>query len=84
MLTGERVSLRAIERDDLPNYIQWLNDPAVLAFFGPYLPVSLEQETQWYERMLKDSAQCNFAIEFEGQHPAFAVKRRVTWPSQTE
>jgi RimJ/RimL family protein N-acetyltransferase len=68
MLTGERVTLRAIERDDLPRYVQWLNEPAILAFFGPNLPMSLEQETQWYENMLNDGSVCNFAIEFDSQH----------------
>jgi UDP-4-amino-4,6-dideoxy-N-acetyl-beta-L-altrosamine N-acetyltransferase len=68
MLAGERVILRAIERDDLPRYVEWLNDPAVLTFFGPYAPISLDQETRWYEKMLEDTTACNFAIEFEGQH----------------
>ena len=35
MIPGERIVLRAIEREDLPNYVEWLNDPAVLTYFGP-------------------------------------------------
>jgi RimJ/RimL family protein N-acetyltransferase len=68
MIHGERTVLRAIERDDLPNYVQWLNDPAVLAYFGNLIPMSLAQEERWYENMLQDPRQCNFAIELEGQH----------------
>jgi diamine N-acetyltransferase len=68
MIRGERIVLRAIERDDLPNYVQWLNDPAVLEYFGNYLPFSLAQEEEWYETMLQDPGVCNFAVEFEGQH----------------
>ncbi len=68
MLRGERIILRAIEREDLPNYVQWFNDPVVLEYFGAHLPLSLAQEEGWYENMLRDSSVCNFAVEFEGQH----------------
>ena len=68
MLQGERIILRAIERKDLPNYVQWLNDPVVLEYFGAHLPLSLAQEEGWYENMLQDSSVCNFAVELEGQH----------------
>ncbi len=67
MIQGERIVLRAVEREDLPRYVQWLNDPAVVEYFGPFLPLSLAQEEAWYEKMLADPAVRNFAIEFEGQ-----------------
>ncbi|HSJ53585.1 MAG TPA: GNAT family protein [Anaerolineae bacterium] len=68
MLNGERVILRAIERSDLPNYVRWLNDPAVLHYFGRFKPLSLMQEEQWYEKMLEDSTALNVAVELEGRH----------------
>jgi diamine N-acetyltransferase len=68
MIRGERVVLRAIEREHLPNYVQWLNDPRVLVYFGRFFPLSLAQEEKWYEGMLQDPSVCNLAIEFEGQH----------------
>jgi RimJ/RimL family protein N-acetyltransferase len=68
MIRGERIVLRAIEREDLSNYVQWLNDPLVLEYFGRFFPLSLALEERWYEAMLDDSNSCNFAIEFEGQH----------------
>jgi RimJ/RimL family protein N-acetyltransferase len=68
MILGERVVLRAIEREDLTNYVRWLNDPQVLEYFGHLVPLSLAQEEEWYEKMLQDSSVCNFAVEFEGQH----------------
>lgn len=68
MIQGERVVLRAIEREDLPNYVQWFNDPEVLVFFGRYQPMSLAEEQKWYEAMLGDSSVRNFAVEFEGRH----------------
>jgi UDP-4-amino-4,6-dideoxy-N-acetyl-beta-L-altrosamine N-acetyltransferase len=68
MIHGERITLRAIERADLPAYVQWLNDPAVLEYFGQLIPLSPAQEQQWYEKMLQDPGQRSFAIEFEGRH----------------
>jgi len=68
MIQGERVLLRAIERGDLPNYVQWFGDPRVLVYFGRLLPLSLAQEEAWYEGQLQDPSVCNFAIEYEGQH----------------
>jgi RimJ/RimL family protein N-acetyltransferase len=68
MLRGERVVLRAIEREHLPNYVAWLNDTTVLTYLGSYRPMALAQEEQWYEDMLKDPTRCSFAIEIEGRH----------------
>jgi RimJ/RimL family protein N-acetyltransferase len=68
VIYGERIVFRAIEQQDLPDYVEWLNDPQVLEYFGTYSPLSLPQEEKWYEEMLQDRSFCVFAIEFEGQH----------------
>ena len=68
MLNGKLVSLRPVEREDLPNYIQWVNDPEVLAYFGTYLPYNLAKEEAWFDGMNKDASVINFAIEYEGRH----------------
>jgi diamine N-acetyltransferase len=77
MIVGKRIVLRAIERDDLPDYVQWLNDPNVLYFFGRNLPLSLAEEEDWYEKMLQDSSVRNFAVEFEGRHVGGAGLGRI-------
>ena len=53
MIYGERIRLRAIEREDLPRFVAWLNDPDVLQGLLIYLPLSLQDEEKWYENMLK-------------------------------
>ncbi|MFN2292638.1 MAG: GNAT family N-acetyltransferase [Anaerolineae bacterium] len=68
MIRGKRIVLRAIERQDLPNYVEWFNDPVVLEYFGRYRPLSLAEEEAWYEEMLQDPRTCNFAVELDGQH----------------
>jgi RimJ/RimL family protein N-acetyltransferase len=83
MLQGERVRLRPIERDDLPNYVVWINDPDVLAYFGTYLPMNLAQETAWFESMLNDPNVLNFAIEYEGRHVGGAGFNGIRWRHQS-
>ena len=68
MIYGDRIILRAVEREDLPDYVRWLNDPAVLEYFGNHVPLSLVQEEKWYDDMLRDPSFQAFAVEREGQH----------------
>ena len=56
MIFGERVRLRAIERRDLPLFVTWLNDPEVRHGLVLYLPLSMAEEEQWFENMLKSPA----------------------------
>lgn len=53
MIIGERVRLRAIEREDLPLFARWLNDPEVRENLLLYLPLSIPQEEKWFEENLK-------------------------------
>jgi RimJ/RimL family protein N-acetyltransferase len=62
MIKGNRISLRAIERDDLPRYVAWLNDSKITSHLSMFLPMNLEDETDWYEQQRKDDATQNFAI----------------------
>ena len=52
MITGNRVRLRAIERDDITHFVGWLNDPEVTQGLTIYLPLSMAQEEKWFEDML--------------------------------
>ena len=53
MIYGERIRLRAITRDDLPLFVEWLNDPEVTQGLMVYLPFSIEDEEAWFESMRK-------------------------------
>ena len=52
MIIGKRVRLRAIERTDLPRFVNWLNDPEVIQHLLIAVPMSLAQEEKWYEHNL--------------------------------
>lgn len=69
MMIGERVRLRAIELDDLPRYVDWLNDPDVQRGIERHLPLSLAEEQSWFGAMMAGPpAERSLAIEVqEGQ-----------------
>jgi RimJ/RimL family protein N-acetyltransferase len=50
---GEKVRLRAVEREDLPRYVAWMADPAVSENLSSQLPMSLVHEERWFEENLK-------------------------------
>lgn len=45
--------LRAIEKDDLPRFTAWLNDPEVRRNLVVFQPLSSVQEEKWFEEILK-------------------------------
>ena len=53
MIYGERIRFRHAEREDLPTFVRWINDPEVRAGIAMYLPMSLASEETWFENMLK-------------------------------
>lgn len=58
---GERVALGPIRRDLIPLYQAWINDLSVTRFLASS-PMSLDQEMNWYENVLKDSRMVYFTI----------------------
>ncbi len=51
MITSERVRLRAVEREDLPRFVDWFNDPEVTAGLRRITPMSSWAETQWFDKL---------------------------------
>ena len=56
MIYGDRIRLRAPTRSDLPQFVEWLNDPEVKAGLLMALPLSFEDEEAWFENMRKSPA----------------------------
>lgn len=57
MLFGKRIRLRGNERSDLPQFVEWLNDPEVRRYLAKAMPISQVAEEQWFENMLKRPAE---------------------------
>ena len=64
MIRGERIYLRAIERDDLERCHDWMNDEELTATLAQRHPISLAREADWVERATRgqDPSELNFAI----------------------
>lgn len=66
MIYGNRIRLRAIEKEDLHHYVEWINDPEVRDGIAMYIPFSMYEEEKWYEStMAKPAAEHPMVIEIK-------------------
>jgi RimJ/RimL family protein N-acetyltransferase len=66
MIYGGRLRLRAIEREDVKRYYQWVNDPEVTCGLSLYLPMSTIDEEKWFEtQQERDPHERPLAIELQ-------------------
>ena len=64
IIYGERLRLRAAEREDVKKFCIWVNDPDVTRYLSLYLPMSTVDEENWFERMTKrDQSEKTLVIE---------------------
>ena len=71
MIIGERVRLRAIEKEDLSAFVRWINDPEVRRNLKIIQPLSLGQEEKWYTDILSGPVE---------KHPlCIEVKQGENW-----
>ena len=63
MILGQRIRLRAVEKDDLPHFVKWLNHPELRAYVSKYLPIGQGQEERWYDRNLGQGDTQTWAID---------------------
>jgi UDP-4-amino-4,6-dideoxy-N-acetyl-beta-L-altrosamine N-acetyltransferase len=83
MILGEKTRLRAIERDDIPRFLKWLNDPEVRRYLRMYMPLSKAEEERWFERQLESQNDKVFAIETEdGTHIGNIGLHRIDWKNR--
>lgn len=64
MIIGKRIRFRAMEREDLAQFVEWINDPLVRRGISAFLPMSMAREQEWFESMLKRPVEEHpFALE---------------------
>ena len=56
ILYGARLRLRAPERDDIPAFLRWVNDPEVGQFLEHFTVFNREMEEAWFESIVKGPA----------------------------
>jgi RimJ/RimL family protein N-acetyltransferase len=64
MIKGQKVTLRAISKADIPIFVRWLNDPEVTQYLGgSMMPMSTESEERWFERQMAEGEGWPLTIE---------------------
>ena len=49
IIYGKRIRLRAVEREDVQKFHEWVNDPEVTRSLALYLPMSMRDEESWFD-----------------------------------
>lgn len=63
MLKGKLVGLRAVERDDLAQLLEWRNRPELRRYFREYRELSSTNQEGWFNsRVLNDKSTIMFSI----------------------
>jgi RimJ/RimL family protein N-acetyltransferase len=63
MITGEKLSLRALEKDDLIQLKDWRNNENFRKFFREYRELSMDNQLAWFENyVIKDNRTLMFGI----------------------
>jgi RimJ/RimL family protein N-acetyltransferase len=73
MLRGERIQLRAIEREDLPKLRDWRNLPEFLRHFREFRELNMLNQEQWFTRISASANDFMFMIERTSDHKAIGV-----------
>jgi RimJ/RimL family protein N-acetyltransferase len=64
IIYGERIRLRAVEREDVKKFCVWVNDPEVTRYLTLNLPMSIVDEENWFDSLGKrDQNEKPLAIE---------------------
>jgi RimJ/RimL family protein N-acetyltransferase len=63
-IKGQKVTLRAIEEDDLPTLHRWSNDPQTQDIMGDiHFPSSMAFHKEWFHKLAHDKLNLRFAID---------------------
>ncbi len=65
MIEGKKIRIRAIEKTDIDEIMNWINDPEVKSNLLMRYPVSQYQEEKWIESALGGDSQRNKTFAFE-------------------
>ena len=64
MLSGKKVGLRAVERNDLPLLQAWRNRPDFRINFRENKELSLENQNKWFDKKLNVNLICKSKFLF--------------------
>ncbi len=61
-IMGDGVTLRQIEREDLPHVRRWLDDPELRGMIGATKPLSEAEAEEWFEGVVADESRAWYVI----------------------
>ena len=67
MIIGNKIRLRAIEREDIPRFVLWMNDPEVIKYLLMNAPLSKAMEEKWFEKQLEKPVTESQILAIEAQ-----------------
>jgi RimJ/RimL family protein N-acetyltransferase len=86
MIYSEDIRLRTVEREDIPTFLRWFNDPEVRRYLLMFEPMSKAKEERWFEARLDRTDDYLFGIEVPAgdgwQHIGNVGLHRVDWVSR--
>ncbi len=56
MIFGDKIRLRAVEKEDLPNFAKWLNDRQVTKYLNMHSPLSNAAEEKWFDQLQESNS----------------------------
>ncbi len=62
VLRGEKVFIRAVEREDLKKRAEWINDPVVQRTLNFQYPMSHAKMQKWFDHVIGDYSRRDFSI----------------------
>lgn len=63
-IVGQKVLIRALEKEDLPALTKWHNDPVIAHNLGGWsFPLSMAHQEEWFMNSLKNNTTIRFAVE---------------------
>lgn len=72
LLKGNKVCLRLMEEEDIPNRVKWINDSDVQNTLNYDIPTSLSKTKKWFDKILLDPSRREFSIfTLEGRYIGF-------------
>ena len=84
-LKGKKVVLRPLRKEsDLETCLRWINDPEINQFIAMYLPISKQQEEEWFDGLSKKQNDIIFAIEtLQGIFIGNIGLHQINWKDKT-
>lgn len=63
-ISGKKVTLRALEREDMEELRSFHNDPEIANLIGGWsIPISSEQQNRWFDQLTYDDRNLRLAID---------------------